>query len=257
MAAPVAPTPLDLLRANLGTVYDRIEAARTRAAHGAPRVTLIAVTKAAPPGAFDWLRALGEKDVGESRVPDAASKRASAPPGLVWHGIGHLQTNKVKKAVRTFDVFHALDSLPLAEVLASALAAAGRTWPVYVQVNAARDPKKGGVSPEDALGFLQALESFPTLEVVGFMTMAKEEDLGERARPCFAALRQLRDEAARRGVGRVPPVGLSMGMSEDCEVAVEEGATVVRVGRALWRGLAPNSPVAPPPSARTVPDPRS
>lgn len=257
MAAPGAPSPLEVLRANLGGVYDRIEAARRRSRHGAPRVTLIAVTKAAPPGAYDWLRALGEKDIGENRVADAASKKETAPPGLVWHGIGHLQTNKVKKAVRTFDVFHALDSLPLAEALAAALAAAGRVWPVYAQVNAARDPAKGGVAPEEALRFVEALAAYPTLEVVGFMTMAKEEDAGDRARPCFAALRELRDEAVRRGVGRIPPTGLSMGMSEDFEVAVEEGATAVRVGRALWGAPAPNSAVAAPPGPRTVPDPRS
>lgn len=256
MPASDAPSSLDLLRANLGAVYERIEAARTRSPHRAPRVTLIAVTKAAPPWAFDALRALGEKDVGENRVQDAASKRESAPPGLTWHGIGHLQTNKVKKAVRTFDVFHALDSVPLAGVLAESLAATGRVWPVYAQVNAARDPAKGGVAPEDALRFLEAIAAFPSLDVVGLMTMAKEEDAGERARPCFATLRQVRDEAVRRGIGRTPPTGLSMGMSEDFEVAVEEGATAVRVGRALWGGLAPKSPVATAPPPRTVPDPR-
>jgi pyridoxal phosphate enzyme (YggS family) len=257
MAAPGVPSPLELLRANLGAVYDRIEAARARSRLAAPRVTLIAVTKAAPPGAFDWLRALGEKDVGENRVADAASKRATAPPGLVWHGIGHVQTNKVKKAVRTFDVFHALDSLPLAEALADALASAGKVWPVYAQVNAARDPKKGGVAPEEALRFLEALSAHPSLEVVGWMTLAKEGDAGDRARPCFATLRGVRDEAVRRGVGRVPPTGLSMGMSEDFEVAVEEGATAVRVGRALWGAATPISAVAAPPGPRTVPGARS
>lgn len=252
-----AEPPVEVLRRNLADVYARIDAARRRRPTAAPAVTLVVVTKAAPPAAFDLLRAIGERDVGENRVLDAASKRETAPPGLVWHGIGHLQTNKAKKAVRTFDVFHALDSLRLAEALEPVLAAAGRRWPVYAQVNAARDPNKGGVAPEAALGFLDALARFPHLDVVGWMAMAKEDDAGERARPCFSTLRDVRDEAVRRGVGRVPPTGLSMGMSEDYEVAVEEGATVVRVGRAVWRGVGPESPETAGDRPRTLDRPRT
>jgi pyridoxal phosphate enzyme (YggS family) len=262
MTIPAPPAPLDRLRENLATVYDRIEAARRRGVTSAPRVDLIAVTKAAPAGAFDWLRTLGERDVGENRVPDAASKKEAAPRGLVWHGIGHLQTNKVKKAVRVFDVFHALDSIHLAEALHPVLEAAGIRWPVYAQVNAARDPAKSGVPPEQALAFAERLASFPTLDVVGWMTMAElpedpARDPGERARPSFRLLREIRDDAVRRGVGRVPPAGLSMGMSDDYEVAVEEGATIVRVGRALWRGLVPDSAVATTGGPRTVGPPRT
>jgi hypothetical protein len=243
---------VERLRGNLGGVYERIAAARARGGHAAPTVDLCVVTKAAPADAFHLLRRLGEKHVGENRVQDAVSKREGAPVGLVWHGIGHLQTNKAKKAVGVFDVFHALDRLPLAEALEPLLAAAGRTWPVYLQVNAARDPRKGGVPPEEALGFLRDLERFPHLQPVGWMTMAKEDEPGERARPCFAALREVRDEALRRGLGRVPPAGLSMGMSEDFEVAVEEGATIVRVGRACWQGVAPAPGLDRPGPPRTV-----
>jgi pyridoxal phosphate enzyme (YggS family) len=235
--APRGDVRLERLRENLTGVYDRIEAARRRSPRSAPVVNLVVVTKAAPAGAFDALRALGERDVGENRAPDAFKKRESAPIGLVWHGIGHLQTNKIKKATGAFDVFHAIDSLPLAEALDAALGAAGRRWPAYAQVNAARDPNKGGIAPEQALTFLEALSRLENLDVVGWMTMAREEDEGERARPCFAVLRELRDEALRRGAGRVRPEGLSMGMSGDFEVAVEEGATIVRVGRAVWDGV--------------------
>ncbi|MCC7137653.1 MAG: YggS family pyridoxal phosphate-dependent enzyme [Planctomycetes bacterium] len=249
--------PLEVLRHNLAQVYDRIERARRASPRAAAAVTLVAVTKAAPPGCFDLLRALGERDVGENRVADAASKREAAPPGLVWHGIGHLQSNKAKKAVRTFDVFHALDSVRLAEALDALLTEAGRRWPVYAQVNAARDPAKGGVAPEDAGAFLETLARFPSLEVVGLMTMAKEDDPGERARSCFRTLREVRDDALRRGTGRVPPRGLSMGMSDDFEVAVEEGATVVRVGRAVWAGVGPDSPATPGARPRTLDRPRT
>jgi PLP dependent protein len=266
-APPIVEPALDRLRRHLTSVYERIEAARTRGSHAARTITLVVVTKAAPAGAFDLLRSVGERDVGENRVQDAALKRESAPPGLVWHGIGHLQTNKVKKAVRAFDVFHALDSAPLAAAVEGALAAAGRRWPVYLQVNAARDPNKGGVEPERAIALAEEVAALGHLDVVGFMTMAKEDDVGERARPCFRTLRELRDEAVRRGIGRVPPTGLSMGMSGDFEVAVEEGATIVRVGHAVWEGsmearehgaralgerVAPDSTATPQAIARTV-----
>lgn len=237
-----APGGLERLRANLTALYGRIEAARARGSSAAPRTCLCVVTKAAPRGCFDLLRAIGEREVGENRVQDAVSKRESAPVGFTWHGIGHLQTNKAKKALGVFDVLHALDRIPLAEALEPLLAAAGRRWPVYAQVNAARDPRKSGVEPEKAIAFLEDLSRFPHLEVVGWMTMAKEEDTGERARPAFRLLRQIRDEALRRGVGTVPPAGLSMGMSEDFEVAVEEGATVVRLGRAVWDGVGVDDP---------------
>jgi pyridoxal phosphate enzyme (YggS family) len=240
---------LERLRANLTALYARIDAARARSEVAAPRVTLCVVTKAAPPGSFDLLRDLGERDVGENRVQDAVSKRESAPVGLTWHGVGHLQTNKARKAIGVFDVFHALDRLPLAEALEPLLAAAGRRWPVYVQVNAAGDPRKSGVEPDAALTFLQDLLRFPHVQVVGWMTMAREEDAGEAARPAFRVLRELRDEALRRGVGSVPPAGLSMGMTGDFEVAVEEGATIVRLGRGVWEGVGAVEPPAKGPGA--------
>lgn len=261
MSAAPSPSLVERLRERFDAVYGRVEAARTRSPRAAPRVRVVAVTKGSPVGVFDAMVALGEHDVGENRVADAATRRAGAPAGLVWHGIGHLQTNKVKKAVATFDVFHALDSLDLARALDAALRAAGRTWPVYAQVNAAGDPRKGGVGPDEAAAFLAALEDLPQLAVVGLMTMAEAPTAGtpkagtdpgdrpvEAARRGFGLLRTLRDEALARGVGRVPCEGLSMGMSDDFEVAVEEGATVVRVGRALFA----DSPGSSAPAGRSA-----
>lgn len=251
---PPGGAPVDRLRSNLSALYDRIEAARRKGPSSAPRVTLVAVTKAAPSTGFDLLRAIGEKDVGENRVLDAVSKKAQAPPGLVWHGIGHLQTNKAKKAVRTFDVFHALDSLHLAKALAEDLEKAPRdyAWPVYLEVNVAKDPKKGGFLPDKALEAWEEVNGVPHLEVVGLMTMAKEEDVGEKARPAFRALRELRDAGVAKGLARPDACGLSMGMSNDFEVAVEEGATIVRIGRAVWDGVSPGATLDGPQAARTL-----
>lgn len=235
--APSDPDARRLLR-RIEAAEARIDAARRRTPYAAERVTIVIVTKSVSPTALSLVKAAGRRDIGENRVGDAAAKRESGPRDLVWHGIGHLQTNKAKKAIATFDVFHALDSVRLAEALEPLLAATGRRWPVYAQINAANDPKKGGVEPEDALAFLRHLRRFPHLDVRGLMTMARESDRGEAARPAFAALRGLRDEAVREGLAP-SGFGLSMGMSDDFEVAVEEGATVVRLGRTLWTDSTP------------------
>jgi PLP dependent protein len=239
-----APSGAARLRTNLAALRARVEAAKARGSHPAASVDVVWVTKAVPAAWLAWLPQAGARDVGENRVPAAVEKREALPVdlvrSLVWHGIGHLQTNKARRALDAFDVFHALDSLRLAERLDALLEETGRTperpWPVYAQVNAARDPKKGGVEAEEAGAFLAALEDRPRLRVVGLMTMAREDDPAG-ARAAFRALREVRDEAVRRGVGRAAPLGLSMGMSDDFEAAVEEGATVLRIGRAAWEGV--------------------
>ena len=236
---PVRPSR-PALRARLDAREGRISAARARSPFSADEVTVVIVTKSVANDELALVSQLARRHIGENRVVDAAIKRESAPRGLVWHGIGHLQTNKAKKAISTFDVFHALDSVRLAEVLEPLLAATGRRWPVYAQVNAANDPRKDGVEAEDALGFLRHLERFPHLDVVGLMTIAKEEDRGEAARPAFRTLREIRDDARRAGLAS-DGFGLSMGMSDDFDVAVEEGATIVRLGRALWAEAIPGA----------------
>jgi len=225
------------LRGNVAALRSRIEAARERGARAAAHVDLLVVTKSQPASIFGPLLAAGVTDIGENRVQSASARRPGAPAGLVWHGIGHLQRNKARTAVATFDVFHALDGIRLAERLEAVLAEAERPWPVYLQVNAAGDEAKSGVEPEEALALVAELAACPHVELRGFMTMgrlgASEADL----RATFCTLREIRDEAVRRGRGAAAPAGLSMGMSDDFEVAVEEGATVVRVGRAVFHGV--------------------
>lgn len=225
------------IRSNVEALRARIDAASARGAHAADDVTLMVVTKSQPPPIFGPLAAAGVVDIGENRVQSAAARRPEAPAGLVWHGIGPLQRNKARTALATFDVFHALDGMRLADRLESLLAPDGRIWPVYLQVNAAGDEAKSGLAPAEALDAVAALAERPHLALQGFMTMgrlgASEEDL----RATFCTLREIRDEAVRRGRGPAAPHGLSMGMSDDFEIAVEEGATVVRVGRAVFRGV--------------------
>ena len=247
LAPELPPHEAEHVARNVAAVRERIEAARGRGAHAAPAVRLVAVTNSASTACYAPLARAGVRDLGENRVQDAAWRKPDAPPGLTWHGIGHLQRNKIAQAVATFDVFHALDSLRLADALEAHLADRGRRWPVFVQVNASGEGQKGGFAPEEALGVLeQVLQRHPHLEPVGWMTMAAfgapEGDL----RRTFRTLRALRDDARRRGLGDPPPGELSMGMTDDFELAVEEGATVVRVGRALFEGVASGVDVPPP-----------
>ena len=204
---------------------------------------LVVVTKSVPITFFPLLAEAGVTDVGENRVQAAAVRRRLGPTTWTWHGIGHLQRNKAPRALELFDVFHALDSQALADRLESLLAGGTRRWPVYVQVNAAADPRKGGVTPEETLPFLREMASRPHLEVRGLMAMAQDHAEPGELRATFRMLRDLRDDAIRLGAGAAPPSGLSMGMSSDFELAVEEGATVVRVGTVVFEGLIEEPPV--------------
>jgi hypothetical protein len=229
---------LDTLRRNLDAVRRRIEVARTRSARSAESVGLVAVIKSVPSSLFPLLAEAGVRDVGENRVQAALARRRESPPGWTWHGIGHLQRNKVAEAVGCFEVFHALDSPRLLERLEVVLEGTGRGWPVYVQVNAAGDPHKGGFAPGEVPSFVRRLAASSRLRCLGFMTMAREGAGETECRETFRRLREVRDEVVADWRDAEPPSGLSMGMSSDFEWAVEEGATVVRVGRALFEGVA-------------------
>ncbi len=225
------------LQANLEGLRKRIETARHASPHGAQAVELLPVTKSAPTWLFGPLHEAGVRAVGENRIQSAAARRPESPPDWTWHGIGHLQRNKARRAIEVFDVFHALDTLRLARHLGGLLAPLDRIWPVYLQVNAAGDAAKGGVAPEEALAFLKEVSAIPPLRILGFMTMAHLGGSEEDVRATFRTLRHVRDEALRCGVGREPPCALSMGMTDDFDLAVEEGATIVRVGRAIFDGV--------------------
>jgi pyridoxal phosphate enzyme (YggS family) len=237
------------LARNLASVRARIRAAGERGRNAAASVDLVVVTKSASPAVFPALAAAGVTDVGENRVQAAEARRPGSPAGWRWHGIGHLQRNKAAKAVALFDVFHALDSVGLAERLAAVREGMDPPWPVYIQVNAAGDPAKGGFVPEETSDVVRRILRLPPLRPVGLMTMARLGAGEAEARAAFRTLRERRDDLVREGLGEEPIAGLSMGMSDDFEWAVEEGATVVRVGRAVFEGVGlptPEGPGGPP-----------
>jgi pyridoxal phosphate enzyme (YggS family) len=194
-------------------------------------VTIIAVTKGHGPEAVRAAHAAGLQDVGENRVQEALEKQEQARDApVVWHLVGTLQRNKARHTIGRFALVHSVDRADLAAEL-NRRVGAGATQRILVQVNCSDEPQKGGVEPEGLPGLLDALRAFQRLEVVGLMTMsALTDDIGEQRR-AFRRLRELRDSAGREG-HRLPE--LSMGMSGDFPVAVEEGATMIRLGTILF-----------------------
>ena len=207
----------------------RVERAAERAGRSPADVTIVAVSKGFPPSAIDEAVVAGIADVGENRVQEAAAKIA-ALRGLpvTWHLVGHLQTNKAKTALELFDIIHSVDSLHLAEVLSHR---AQRPLPVLLEVNMAGEASKFGFSPDDVAAAAQAIARLPHLDLRGLMTVAPFVSEPETVRPVFRELRRLRDALGLRE--------LSMGMTDDFEVAIEEGATLVRIGRAILGERAP------------------
>jgi hypothetical protein len=234
----------ETIASNLAAVRQRLAAAARRAGRSPEEITLVAVTKTVLPTLL-LAYELGLRDFGENRVQEAEAKIASARPQAVdirWHLVGHLQTNKAKAAVELFDFIHSVDSLHLAEALDRRAQAAGQRLPVLLEVNVSGEPSKSGfavagaepAAPWEAL--LPAVEqilALPHLDVQGLMTIAPLASDPEQARPYFRALRELRDELQQRFL-QVAWRHLSMGMTDDFEVAIEEGATMVRLGRAIF-----------------------
>lgn len=227
-------------------VHERMATAARRAGRDPAAITLVAVTKTHPPEIIAQAIAAGVRHLGENRVQEAQAKitaLAAERQRVTWHLIGHLQRNKAKTAAGLFDTIHSLDSLRLAETLNRQLEAQNRRLPVLLQVNVSGEASKEGFDlpggPENQahlpifLAEVKQILALAHLQVQGLMTIAPLVSDPEEARPVFATLRQLRDLLARR----FPSADwhhLSMGMTDDFEVAIEEGATLVRVGRAIF-----------------------
>jgi pyridoxal phosphate enzyme (YggS family) len=231
---------LNALRARLEAVRGRVAGAAKRSGRAADAVTLIGVVKTVPAARVCDAVRLGVADLGENRVQEAEAKipavgGASEGGRPRWHMIGHLQRNKAGKALAMFDMVHGVDDAELAETIARRALALGRRMPVLIEVNVSGEASKFGVQPQalpELLGSLSQLEALGGLLLRGLMTVGAPVDVAEQARAGFARLRDLRDDAEHR-IGHPLPE-LSMGMSGDYEVAAEEGATLVRVGSALF-----------------------
>lgn len=218
--------------ANLAEVERRIRAACDRVGRDPAEVMIVAVTKTHPPAAVEAAVACGLRVFGENRVQEARAKIPLCPGSARWHLIGHLQTNKVREAVGLFEMIQSVDSLKVALEIQRRAEQAGRRVPVLLEVNVAGESSKFGYAPDRLLEELGALNGLSRLEIQGLMTVPPWSPDPERVRPYFRRLRELKLACEER-LG-VPLPHLSMGMSGDFEVAVEEGATMVRLGTVLF-----------------------
>jgi pyridoxal phosphate enzyme (YggS family) len=225
------------LRDRLAVVEDQIQAACARAGRRRDEVTLVAVTKTVSPRVAAALHDVGVADLGESRPQELWHKAGLLPRTVRWHQIGHLQSNKVEKTLPLVTLIHSVDSSRLLLALEKEAARQQRTPSVLLEVNASGEANKHGLAPAEVAGVLARLPDLRQVRVRGLMTMAAYEEKAERCRPTFALLRQLRDQFQEK----VPPPHalneLSMGMSNDFPVAIEEGATLIRLGTVLLEGL--------------------
>ncbi len=218
----------------LAQIRERLAAAARRAGRDPSPVRLVAVSKTVGLEALREALAAGQRLFGENYLQEALGKITALGPEAEWHFIGHLQSNKAKAVVGRFALIHSLDRLSLAEALEKAAARLGVIQEVLVQVNLGGEAGKSGVAPEAVAELLRELRRFPHLRVQGLMTLPPFLPDPEMVRPYFRALRELRDRLAAQNLSDTGLPELSMGMSGDFEVAVEEGATLVRVGTALF-----------------------
>ncbi len=227
-----SPLPaMEDIRANLERVRERIARAAERAGRRAEDVLLVGVSKTVDVERIRRAVAAGLPALGENRVQEARPKIAALGRPVPWHLIGHLQTNKVRDALDAFDLIHSLDRLELARECDRRARLRGRPMQALVQVNVAGEASKGGFDPATLAEALEALARLDQVEVRGLMAIPPAVERADEARPWFRALAQL---AKRHGLGE-----LSMGMSADFEVAIEEGATMVRVGTAIFGARPP------------------
>jgi len=220
------------LAANIENVRQRIAAACARVNRDPSSVTLLAVTKTQPPEVVAEAAALGLTIFGENKVQEAKGKIPQCSGRLAWHMIGHLQTNKARDAVALFSMIQSVDSLHLAEELNRRAEQASKTVPILLEVNIVGEASKFGYEPEQLLMDFKQLNALPRLEVHGLMTVPPWTPLPERVRPVFKRLCELKLQCEQ--VLGAPLPHLSMGMTGDFEIAIEEGATLVRIGTALF-----------------------
>jgi pyridoxal phosphate enzyme (YggS family) len=219
---------------NVARVRERMDEAARRAGRDPGKIRLVAVSKTVDSDRIREALAAGVDSLGENYVQEAQKKIEELGHGAAWHFIGHLQTNKAKAAARLFDWFHSVDSLRLAEELNRVAGQQNKVLPVLLQINLGQEPTKFGALQDDTFQLLEQMGSLPGISVKGLMTLPPFFDDPEKSRPYFRALRELAEAASRRKIAGVSLEELSMGMSGDFETAIEEGATLVRVGTAIF-----------------------
>ncbi|WP_095173099.1 MULTISPECIES: YggS family pyridoxal phosphate-dependent enzyme [Blautia] len=219
---------------NYLAVEEKVKEACRRAGRNQDEVTLIAVSKTKPMSMIEELLPQGVVDFGENKVQELTAKEEALPSGIHWHMIGHLQRNKVKYIVDKACLIHSVDSLRLAETVSQEAEKKGVTANILIEVNVAGEDSKFGVSPDETAALAEAISKLPNIAVKGLMTIAPFVENAEENREVFRNLRKLSVDIEEKKFNNVTMAVLSMGMTGDYEVAIEEGATMVRVGTGIF-----------------------
>ena len=222
------------IAANINMIKQRIAAAALKCGRDPDSIKLLAVTKTIPTEYIIKAIDAGITMLGENYVQEARDKIAAIGSRAQWHMIGHLQTNKAKYVVTLFDYVHSVDRMELAQELDKRAGLINRKLNVLIEVNVSGEKSKSGIPADDAPALIKQIAGLENLAMRGLMTMAPYSNNPENARPYFSALRNLRDNISRQQISGIQMEELSMGMTDDFEVAIEEGATIIRIGRAIF-----------------------
>lgn len=222
------------IASNIAKIKQRIAAASARSHRPPDAVKLLVVTKTIPPMLIEEAISAGITALGENYVQEAKEKITALGSKIEWHMIGHLQTNKAKYVVKLFDYIHSVDRLDLAMEIDKRAGVAGRKINILIEVNVSGEKTKNGLEAAKAIDLLQAISGLDNIAVKGLMTMAPYSSDPENSRPCFSALRNLQQKIIKERIAGIRMDELSMGMTDDFEIAIEEGATIVRIGRAIF-----------------------
>ena len=225
-----------MIKDNIKDILKRIKKTAEKVNRDPNDITLICVTKGIDPYRINEAMMCGVTDIGENRVQEAMSKSEEVMPGVKWHLIGHLQTNKVRDAVRIFDLIHSVDSIKLAKKIDKEARLAGKSVDALIQVNTSGEESKYGIAPDDAGSFLSEVSKFQNLRIQGLMTITPLSEDPEKVRPYLRKLKEIFDRLKNeQSFFNVGMKYLSMGMSQDFETAVGEGANMVRIGTAIFK----------------------
>ena len=225
---------MQTIKNNLEIINEKIKKAALKVNRNPEEIKLVAVTKTATIEQIKEAISAGVKIIGENKVQEAKEKYQILTADIEWHLVGHLQTNKVKYAIEIFDCIHSVDSIKLAKEIDRRSLQFGKTTNVLVEVNVSGEETKYGIKPEEVEPFLKEISGFSRIRVRGLMTIAPIAEDKEEVRPYFRKLRELSEEIKNKNIKNVKMDYLSMGMTEDFEVAIEEGANMVRIGRGIF-----------------------
>ena len=222
------------IKENLRRIGEKIRVKSELVGRDPQEIILVAVTKTVEADRVEEAIAAGVNIIGESRVQEAKEKYGRVKSRIIWHLVGHLQRNKAKDAVKIFDLIHSVDSAKLAKEIDKQARKVGKIQKILVEVNVSGEESKYGLSPEEVITFLKEVSGLPNIKVKGLMTMAPLYENPEDCRPYFRKLKELVEEVKAENIKDAEMVYLSMGMSNDFEVAIEEGSNMVRIGRAIF-----------------------